>query len=102
MNRRDFIRNSARSAAAAAVPIAGAAVAGGSELYERLSGQIGRTAESLQASLREMSASLGAISDRVDYLELKYRLVMALLVISMLVDGGMTWMLFTAPVPGLA
>lgn len=102
MNRRDFIRSASRSAAAAAIPAAGAAIAGGSELYQRLSGQIDRTAESLRAGLGAMAASLEGMSARVDYLELRYRLVLVLLVVSMLVDGGMTWMLFHAPVAVVA
>ena len=99
MNRRDFLRNSARQAAAAAVPLAGAAIAGGSELYDRFSEQVARTAESLQAEIRQLSASVGGIVDRVDVLEWKYRLVMALLVISLMIDGGMSWMLLTTPLP---
>ncbi|KAA3624255.1 MAG: hypothetical protein DWQ08_10620 [Proteobacteria bacterium] len=95
MNRREFIRNSAQRAAAVAAPVAAVTLAGGGDLYDRLSGQIGKAAESLHTGLR-------GLSERVDSLEFKYRLVMALLVISMLVDGGMTWFLFNVPAPLVA
>lgn len=99
MNRRDFLRQSARQAGAAAVPLAAAAVAGGSDLYAKLSDQVGETTQRLKSQIGALGESLSAMSGRVDTLELKYRIVMALLVLSMLVDGGMSWMLLTAASP---
>ncbi len=103
MKRRDFLRDSARHAAAAAIPLAGAAAAGGADLYHRLSEQLGQTAQALQARLDGMSATFGTLSERVDLVELKYRVVMALLVLSLIIDGGMSWMILSAapvaPVP---
>ena len=99
LNRRDFIRNASRHAAAVAVPVAGAAIAGTSEVYARLSDQLGRTADALGAGIRELSSSFGHLAGRVDTLEARYRLVMLLLLVSLLIDGGMTWMLLGTPVP---
>lgn len=102
MKRREFIRNSMRQAAAVAVPAAGVAIASGSELYEQLSARLASTADSLQSSLRDVTASIGEMTGRVDLLELRFRIVTALLMISMLVDGGFAWMLISAPVPVIA
>lgn len=97
MQRREFLRQSARQAAAAAIPLAGAAAAGSADLYARLSGQLGETAHAIHQRIDSLTASLGTLSDRVDLVELKYRLVMALLVLSLLIDGGMSWMILSAP-----
>ncbi len=102
MQRREFLRNSARQAAAAAIPLAGAAAAGSADLYARLSGQLGDTAQALYQRIDGLTASLGSLSERVDLVELKYRLVMALLVLSLIIDGGMSWMLLsTTAVPAV-
>jgi len=98
LNRRDFIRNASRQAAAAALPVAGAAVAGTSEAYARLADQCSRSADALGAGMRELSSCFGHLAGRVDTLAARYRLVTLLLIVSLLIDGGMTWMLLGAPV----
>jgi hypothetical protein len=132
MQRREFIRKATKRAAATAIPVAGAAYASSTELFGKLSDQIGKNAEILnaqvqraadalhdeirvaadgwqqqfretadvfQGQVREIAATVQGVSGRVDMLELKYRLVMTLLVISMMIDGGMSWMLLQAPMP---
>ena len=102
MQRRDFIRSAVRTAGATAIPLASAALAQSTEFFSRVNEQIDKSidksAEIFQGQVKQLTSAIGRLEQRVDILELKYRMVMSLLVISLIIDGGTSWLLFNAPV----
>ncbi|GJL83137.1 MAG: hypothetical protein DHS20C01_27710 [marine bacterium B5-7] len=92
-SRRDFIRGAARTATAAAIPMAGAAWATSTDVYDSLAEKMSATAVKLESGLKQLSGNVRSVAQRVDYLEARYRLIMALLIVSMMIDGGLSWML---------
>jgi phage shock protein A len=111
MNRREFIRQTAHRAATVAAPAAAASAALGSEVYDRLARQFESTARTLQSHVDSLQSHLedlqpridglrsqfGVLSDRVRGIELQQQLLWCLLVLSLLVDGGLGWTLFSLP-----
>jgi hypothetical protein len=95
MLRREFLGDALRGAAAAAVPAAGIAASRTADLLQQLTAQAEQTAREMGAALQRQGARISAANRRLEALEWRYRLVMALLMISLLIDGGMSWMLLT-------
>ncbi len=95
MLRREFLGDALRGVAAAAVPAAGIAASRTADLLQQLTAQAEQTAREMSAALQRHGARISAANRRLESLEWRYRLVMALLMISLLIDGGMSWMLLT-------
>jgi hypothetical protein len=105
MNRRDFLATTGRHAAAAvaaASPVLAATAAAGSRVHDRLADQLRAAREALEQRIDSLSGEVGALAGRVDQIEFHHQLLLLLLLLSFVVDGGLAWMLATAPVAPLA
>ncbi len=100
MNRRDFLSAATRGAAAAAAvatPALAATGAFGGEVYDRLAAQLAATRDALGRRLDTLVDELDGMSTRVQRLELQHQLLLYLLLVSLLLDGGLTWLVLHAP-----
>jgi hypothetical protein len=100
MNRRDFLNAATRGAAATAAlatPAIATAGATGSDLYDRLADQIAATREALGQRIDGLTGELGDLAGRVGQLELQHQLLLFLLVLSLVFDGGLTWLVLHVP-----
>lgn len=100
MNRRDFLNAATRGAAATAAlatPAIAAAGTAGSDLYDHLADQLNAAREALGARIDSLAGELGDVADRVSQLELQHRLLLFLLVLSLVFDGGLTWLVLHVP-----
>ena len=105
MNRRDFLNAATRGAvatAALATPALAAAGAAGADLYDRLTGEITALRDALGERLDNVAGDIGKVTDRVRRLELQHQLILYLLVISFVVDGGLSWLMLHSPVMPVA
>ena len=105
MNRRDFLNAATRGAAATAAmatPALAAASAASSDLYDRLAEQLAATREALGRRIDGLGDDLGQVANRVRRLELQHQLLLYLLVVSFILDGGLTWLVLHAPVAPIA
>ncbi len=105
MNRRDFLNAASRGAvatAAFATPALAAAGAAGSDLYDRLADQLAAARDALGSRIDGLAGDLGQVADRVRRLELQHQLLLYLLVVSLILDGGLTWLVLHAPAVPLA
>ncbi len=101
MNRRDFLSAASRGATAAAAmatPALAAAGAASSDLYDQLADRFEATRNALDERLDGLAEGLGAVAGRVQRLELQHQLLLYLLVVSFMLDGGLTWLVLNAPV----
>jgi hypothetical protein len=105
MNRRDFLNAATRGAAATAAfatPALAAAGAASSDLYDRLSAQLTATCGALGQRIDGLADDLGQVADRVRHLEFQQQLLLYLLIVSFILDGGLTWLVLHAPVAPIA
>ena len=101
MNRRDFIAAATRHAAAAAAvasPALAAAASAGNDLHDRLAEQLEATRIALGERLDVITDDLRSVGSRVQKLELQQQLLLYLLLLSFVLDGGLTWLVMHAPV----
>ena len=92
MNRREFLRQS-RSAVAAATPFVSAAAVASTDLYRQLSEKFEKQAANVAETLGRLQQEARSVVARVDRIEFQQQLILALLVISFMVDGGLGWAL---------
>jgi len=101
MNRRDFIAAASRGAAATvavASPIVVAASAAGSTLHDRFGEQFESALGALGERMDAFTDDLRAVGSRVQRLELQQQVLLFLLLLSFVLDGGLTWLVMHAPV----
>ena len=94
MNRREFIRQ-ARDKAALATPLISAAGVASANLYEEFGQRLNDTTELLQDSLRRAQMATREVVARVDRIEFQQQLILLLLVLSFMIDGGLSWALLS-------
>ena len=100
VNRRDFLSAAGRHAAAAAAvatPVLAATADAGSALYDRLADQLGTAREALEAQLDALSGELRTLGGRVSRIEFQQQMLLYLLLLSFVVDGGLTWLVMHVP-----
>ena len=105
MNRRDFIAAATRHAAVAAAiasPALAVAASVGNDLHDRLAEQLEATRNALGERLDVLSDELRSVGSRVRKLEFQQQLLLYLLLLSFVLDGGLTWLVMHAPVVPLA
>jgi hypothetical protein len=105
MNRREFIAATGRRAAATAAlatPLLATAAATGSDLHDRLAAQLEATRAALGARLDAFATEMRSLGGRVQRLEFQQQLLLYLLLLSFILDGGLTWLVLHTPVLALA
>lgn len=105
MNRRAFIAAAGRGTAgiaAAAAPLLAATTTAGSDLHDRLAEQLEATRAALGARLDAFATEVRSMGGRMQRLEFQQQLLLYLLLLSFVLDGGLTWLVLHAPVLPLA
>jgi len=101
VNRRDFLTTAGRHAAAAAAvatPVLAATADAGSALYDRLADQLGAARAALEEQIGALGGELRTLGGRVSRIEFQQQLLLYLLLLSFIVDGGLTWLVMHVPV----